>query len=92
MSITTSSIDLPEVAWPEGWTLLECGAHPDGSPSIQLRRLDSQQGEIPMFEDDWDAWDYVVTRARTGSVPHRDALQQVDRVERALIEASCGSW
>ncbi|MGI4801948.1 MAG: hypothetical protein ACRYG8_49540, partial [Janthinobacterium lividum] len=87
MNTTTSSINLPEVAWREGWTLSECGAHPDGSPIIQLQKLDSQQPELPSFAADRDAWDHVVARARTGSAPHRAVLDQVDRVERTWIEA-----
>lgn len=92
MSITTTSIIVPEVARQEGWTISECGTHPDGSPNVQMQKLDAQQPELPSFANDRDAWDYVVARARTGSAPHRAALQQVDRVEHALIEASCGSW
>lgn len=92
MNTTTNLIAMPDLAWREGWTLSECGAHPDGSPIIQLQRLDSQQPELPSFAEDRDAWDYVVARARTGSAPHRQALRQVDQVERTLIEASCGSW
>ncbi|MGI4943919.1 MAG: hypothetical protein ACRYHQ_25720 [Janthinobacterium lividum] len=91
MSITTSSTVLAETGWKEGWTLSECGVHPDGSPIIQLQKLDSQQPELPSFANDRDAWDHVVARARTGSAPHRAVLDQVDRVERTWIEALCGS-
>ena len=92
MNTTTSSTVLSETGWKEGWTVSECGANPDGSRIVQLQRLDSQQPELPSFADDRDAWDYVVARARAGSAPHRAVLQQVDDVERFLIEAACGSW
>lgn len=102
MSITTSSPARPapvssadfdiRAAWQEGWTLSDCGALDDGSPQIQLQRLDALGSGVPIFAEDHHAWDHVVAQARTGSVLHRDALQRVDRVERALIEASCGTW
>jgi len=102
MSITTNSPAHPapvpstgfdiKAAWQEGWTLSGCGTLDDGSPQIQLQCLDAPEPGVPTFAEDHDAWDHVVARARTGSVLHRDALQRVDRVERALIEASCGSW
>ena len=92
MRTTTNSTSMPNLAQREGWTVLDCGTHPDGSPIIQMQKLDFPQPGFASFADDRDAWDYVVARARTGSVPHRAALGQVDPVERTLIEASCGAW
>jgi len=33
-----------------------------------------------------------VQRARAGSSLHRDALARADKIERALIEMTHGSW
>jgi hypothetical protein len=81
-----------EAARQEGWTLSTHGAYQDGTTIVQLQRLDSQQSGLPSFAEDRDAWDFVVNRARAGSDLHRTALAQVDRIERVLIEASCGFW
>ncbi len=64
----------------------------DGSNRIELKHIDTTPGGVPGFAEDHDAWEHVVTQARAGSALHRDALARVDRVERMLIEASCGAW
>ena len=81
-----------DTAWKEGWTVSECGQHSDGSARVQLQKIDAPAAGIPAFADDADAWKHVVSQARAGSALHRDALQRVDRVERALIEVHCGAW
>jgi hypothetical protein len=86
-----ADLDL-RTAWQEGWTLAFLGLLSDGSHRIELKRIDISATGVPGFVGDHDAWDHVVTRARAGSALHRDALARVDRLERMLIEASCGSW
>ena len=86
-----ADLDL-RTAWREGWTLMFLGVLLDGSNRIELKRIDSTPAGVPGFAGDHDAWEHVVTQARTGSALHRDALARVDRVERMLIEASCGAW
>jgi len=86
-----ADLDL-RTAWKEGWTLAYLGLLSDGSHRIELKRIDIPAAGAPGFGEDHDAWDHVVARARAGSALHRDALARVDRVERLLIEASCGSW
>jgi hypothetical protein len=80
-------------AWREGWTILHCGHHEDGSDDIHLQRLDPplHQG-CPVFRDDGEAWQHVVERARQGSLLHLAALALVDRRERRIIEITCGPW
>jgi len=78
-------------AWREGWTVSECGSHPDGIACIQLQRLDCpDDGSEPVFASDGDAWKHVLDRARAGSRLHVAALALVDRHERRLIEVACG--
>ncbi len=86
-----ADLDL-RTAWQEGWTLAFLGLLSDGSHRIALKRIDATVDGTPGFAGDHDAWDHVVTRARAGSALHCDALARVDRLERMLIEASCGSW
>jgi hypothetical protein len=86
-----ADLDL-RTAWQEGWTLAFLGLLSDGSHRIALKRIDIPAAGTLGFAEDHDAWDHVVTRARAGSALHRDALGRVDRLERMLIEASCGSW
>lgn len=76
----------------EGWTVSEAEALADGTPGVQLQRIDCPEDGQPSFRDDVDAWQHVVARARTGSRLHRRALALVDKVERALIEITCGAW
>jgi hypothetical protein len=89
---TTDETAILNTAWQEGWTLSTCGAYPDGTDIVQLQRQDSQKPDLPGFAEDRDAWEFVVSQARSGSAMHRTALEQVDRIERVLIEASCGFW
>ena len=79
-------------AWWEGWTLAFLGVLHDGSSRIELKRIDATVDGASGFAGDHDAWVHVSTRARAGSALHRDALARVDRMERMLIEASCGAW
>lgn len=77
-------------AQPEGWDVFDCGLRDDGTPRIELQRLDSPPRGTPLFRSDEDAWQHVVRHARAGSIPHQRALQMVDPVERLPIEAKCG--
>ncbi len=83
---TTSSFD-PHA---EGWDVFDCGCRDDGSPRVELQRLDSPPCGTPVFRSDEDAWRHVVGQARAGSIPHQRALQMADPVERLAIEAKCG--
>ena len=74
----------------EGWGVFDCGCREDGSPRIELQRIDSPACGTPRFQGDDAAWRHVVRQARAGSVPHQRALQMVDPVERLAIEAKCG--
>jgi len=86
-----ADLDL-RTAWQEGWMLAFLGLLSDGSHRIELKRIDTSAAGTLGFVGDHDAWDHVVARARAGSALHRDALARVDRMERMMIEASCGSW
>ncbi len=86
-----ADLDL-RTAWQEGWTLAFLGLLSDGNRRIELKRIDTPAAGALGFAEDHDAWDHVVAQARAGSALHRDALERVDRLERMLIEASCGSW
>jgi hypothetical protein len=86
-----ADLDL-RTAWQEGWTLAFLGLLSDGRHRIELKRIDTPAAGTLGFAGDHDAWVHVVARARAGSALHRDALARVDRLERMLIEASCGSW
>ena len=81
-----------DVARAEGWDVFDCGLHPDGSPHVEIQRVDNPDSGRPVFADDADAWQHVVDRARLGSALHLRALEMVDPVERLLIETSCGAW
>ena len=74
----------------EGWGVFDCGSRDDGSPRIELQRIDSPACGTPRLQGDEAAWQHVVQRARTGSIPHQHALRRVDPVERLAIEAKCG--
>ena len=82
----------PSFAEAEGWSVFDCGCPEDGSPRVEIQRVDSPEAGDPVFADDSDAWQHVVTRARAGSALHRRALQMIDPIERMLIEASFGWW
>ena len=74
----------------EGWTIAQAEPNTDGTPGVQLQRLDTHDGTEPCFPSDQQAWIYVVVRARAGSERHRQALTLLDPCERFLIEATCG--
>ena len=78
----------------EGWTLSEtCDL--TGKPLVQLQALDREwlpSGGATLLPSDRAAWDLVVIRARTGSTLHRDALERLDDIERALIEMVFGPF
>ncbi len=74
----------------EGWTVAEAEPNTDGSPGVQLQRLDDPEDGPPQFPGDREVWEHVVARARAGSDLHRQALALVDPFERCLIEATCG--
>mgnify|MGYP001788404226 FL=1 len=76
----------------EGWDVFDCDLDPEGRHQFQLQRIDTPDDGTPPFPDDRDAWQHVVTQARTGSALHRAALDAVDDTERLLIEAACGAW
>lgn len=77
----------------EGWAVFDCGQHHDGTPRVEIQRIDyPDDGSEPRFRDDQDAWKHVVSRAREGSALHLAALGLVDAFERASIEARFGSW
>ena len=76
----------------EGWTVAEAGVLSDGTPSMQVQRIDCPEGGAPEFADDPAAWTHVVAQARAGSALHRQALLRIDKVERALIAMTCGTW
>lgn len=82
--------DPPFDAQVEGWDVFDCGLRDDGTPRIELQRLDSPPCGTPLFRSDEDAWQHVVPYARAGSIPHQRALQMVDPVERLAIEAKYG--
>ena len=53
----------------EGWGVFDCGSRDDGSPRIELQRIDSPAYGTPRFQGDEAAWQHVVQRARTGGTP-----------------------
>ena len=81
-----------EMARAEGWDIFDCGVHEDGSPHVEIQRVDEPMSGSPVFAGDAEAWDHVAARARQGSALHLCALQMVDPVERLLIESRCGAW
>ena len=74
----------------EGWTVSEAEPNTDGTPGVQLQRLDDPEDGTPLFPGDKEVWEHVVGRARAGSDLHRQALALIDPLERCLIEATCG--
>ncbi len=74
----------------EGWGVFDCGERDDGTPRLELQRLDNPPGGTPAFRSDQNAWEHVVRHARAGSCPYQRALRMVDPVERLAIEATCG--
>jgi hypothetical protein len=79
-----------EMARAEGWDIFDCGERDDGTPYIELQRVNSPAAGTLRFETDHAAWEHVGARAREGSGLHAQALQLVDATERKLIQAFCG--
>jgi hypothetical protein len=79
-----------EMARAEGWDIFDCGVREDGTPRVELQRVDSPAAGTSRFDTDHAAWEHVVGRARDGSALHLQALQLVDATERKLIQAFCG--
>ena len=88
-STTTASFDFT-AAHREGWTVSEAEPNTDGTPGVQLQRLDDPEDGEPRFPGDKEVWRHVVAHARAGSDLHRQALVLVDPYELFLIEATCG--
>ena len=78
-----------QLAQAEGWDVFDCGLRDNGSPCIEIQRLDSPDNGKPPFKSDHAAWDHVIAQARVGSLLHVQALQMVDPVERKLIRCFC---
>lgn len=76
----------------EGWTLSLLGTSSDGSPRVELRKLDNPPPGIPAFLQDKDAWTHVVARAKEGSPLHCQALDLVDARERLAIAVFHRAW
>jgi hypothetical protein len=79
-----------KMARAEGWDIFDCGVRDDGTPHVELQRVDSPAAGTSRFDTDHAAWEHVVGRARKGSALHVQALQMVDATERNLIQAFCG--
>ena len=45
-----------EAARREGWALSDCGSYGDGTPHIELQKLDNPPSGAPRFSEDKDAW------------------------------------
>ncbi len=77
-------------AFSERWGIFDCGLRDDGSPRVELQRLNCPASGCPRFADDLAAWRHVVDRAHAGSILHIAALSMLDPVERFAIEALYG--
>ena len=91
MSTTTDPTSFEEVGRNEGWAVTHRRNTREGTPIFQLQRLENPIPGAPGFEDDRGAWEHITAQARAGSELHRQVLQRLDRMERAAIEAVCGS-
>jgi hypothetical protein len=78
-----------ELARAEGWDIFDCGLRDDGSPRIEIQRLDNPAADQSVFDTHHAAWDHVVARAQAGSGLHLQALRIVDPIERKLIAHFC---
>ncbi len=56
-----------DVAQAEGWDVFDCGLREDGTPRIEIQRLDSTAPGQPRFRTDGAAWEHVVARALEGA-------------------------
>lgn len=78
---------------PEGWGVFNCGLREDGTPHVEIQRIDDpDDGSDPKFADDLETWKLVLGRAMEGSALHRTALGLVDPTERMVIESIHGWW
>lgn len=78
-----------ELAQAEGWDVFDCGRREDGTPRIEIQRLDGVAPGQPRFRTDRAAWEHVVARALEGSALHLAALAMLDPTERKLIRLWC---
>jgi hypothetical protein len=53
-----------EMARAEGWDIFDCGVRDDGTPHVELQRVDSPAAGTSRFDTDHAAWEHVVGRAR----------------------------
>lgn len=74
-----------DLAQAEGWDVFDCGLREDGTPRIEIQRLDSVAPGQPRFRTDGAAWEHVMERALEGSALHLAALAMLDPTERKLI-------
>lgn len=88
---TLKSFDY-QAAHRDGWTISDLGRFKDGTPHVELQKLDRPRDGAPRFHEDKEAWAHVVAKARAGSVLHSQALDLVDRRERLAIETLFGPW
>lgn len=72
--------------------MFDAGPDPSGRAILQLQAVPAPAGAASSFSRDEDAWQHVADRARAGSALHRLALETINDIERALIEATCGAW
>ena len=87
--IPSSQTFWSDFARAEGWDVSECGLRDDGTPRIEIQRLDSVAPGQPRFRTDGAAWEHVVTRALESSALHLAALAMLDPTERKLIRLWC---
>ena len=78
-----------DLAQAEGWDVFDCGRREDGTPRIEIQRLDSVAPGQPRFRTDGAAWEHVVARALQGSTLHLTALAMLDPTERKMIRLWC---
>lgn len=76
----------------EGWNVFDCGRRADGSPRIELQRIDDPEQGEPKFAADDEAWQHVLNIAQAGSALHLEALRMIDPIERNIIETVIGWW
>lgn len=81
-----------EGAHRDGWTISDLGRFKDGTPHVELQKLDQPRDGAPKFHEDKEAWAHVVQKAREGSRLHLNALDLIDRRERLVIETLFGPW
>jgi len=80
-----------EAANREGWTIRDLGTYGDGTPRVELQRLNPSDAGSPAFKEDREVWAHVVARALEPSLLHFQALNLVDPRERMAVFAHCRS-